>query len=39
VDINNITNSVRTRYKGRWDLQGDTQVYGMRVTAGIKGEF
>jgi TonB-dependent receptor len=39
VDINNITNSVRTRYKGRFDLQGDTQVYGMRVTAGIKGEF
>ncbi len=39
LDINNLTNSTRTRYKGRPELQGNTQVYGMRVTAGIKGEF
>jgi TonB-dependent receptor len=39
LDVNNITNSTRTRYKHRHELQGNTQVYGMRVTAGIKGEF
>lgn len=39
VDINNITNAKRTRYKGREELQNNTQIYGMRITAGIKGEF
>lgn len=39
VDVNNITNAKRTRYKGREELQGNTQLYGMRITAGIKGEF
>src|SRR5690606_24335797 len=27
IDINNLTNSTRTRYKHRFDLQGNTQVY------------
>lgn len=39
VDINNITNAKRTRYKGREELANNTQIYGMRITAGIKGEF
>ena len=39
LDVNNLTNAKRTRYKGREDLQGNTQIYGMRITAGIKGEF
>lgn len=39
LDINNLTNAKRTRYKGREDLQNNTQLYGMRITAGLKGEF
>jgi iron complex outermembrane receptor protein len=38
-DINNITNSKRTRYQANESLQRETQVYGMRITAGIQGEF
>jgi TonB-dependent receptor len=39
LDINNLTNAKRTRYKGREELQNNTQLYGMRITAGLKGEF
>ncbi len=39
LDINNLTNAKRTRYKGREELQNNTQLYGMRITAGVKGEF
>lgn len=39
LDINNITNSKRTLYQGNERLQRDTQIYGMRISAGIQGEF
>jgi hypothetical protein len=37
--VNNLTNAKRTRYKGRFELQNNTQLYGTRITAGLKGEF
>ena len=39
VDINNLTNSKRTKYQAYENRQLDTQTYGMRITAGISGEF
>lgn len=39
LDLNNLTNSKRTKYQGNDTLQRDTQIYGMRITAGIQGEF
>ena len=39
IDMNNVTNAKRTRYKGREELQNNTQLYGARITAGLKGEF
>ena len=39
LDINNLTNSKRTKYQGNERLQRDTQIYGMRISAGVQGEF
>ena len=39
LDVNNLTNSKRTKYQGNERLQRDTQIYGMRITAGVQGEF
>ena len=39
LDINNLTNSKRTKYQAYESRQLDTQIYGMRITAGISGEF
>jgi TonB-dependent receptor len=39
LDVNNPTNSKRTKYQAYESRQLDTQIYGMRITAGISGEF
>jgi hypothetical protein len=39
LDINNLTNSKRTKYQAYESRQLDTQLYGMRITTGITGEF
>jgi hypothetical protein len=39
VDVNNLTNAMRPKFQGRKDRQLDTQILGMRLAAGLTGEF
>lgn len=39
VDVNNLTNAMRPKFQGYKSRQLDTQILGMRLAAGLTGEF